>query len=124
MSPSSSSRRCSQPAHATPTWHARVVTCRARHTTIRAGFTPAWSSAELALEFGPAVEDGHDLVVLVGRQREDDSVDAELAVALEALEIVAHAEGADRQAGRIAAGLLGHGAEPVEHFYAVAVEPV
>src|SRR4030095_17053010 len=108
----------------TRTWRAKAATFPARHTTTRASYTPACKSAELAAEFRPAVEEGHDLVVLLGRQREDDAVDPELPVALQALQVVGHAEGADRQAGRIAAGLLGHGAGLRAHFDAVAGGPV
>src|SRR5689334_3497779 len=82
------------------------------------------NESNASLELGPPVEDGHDLVFLLGRQREHDAVDAELAVAFQALEVGRHAEGAYRQAGRIAARLLRHGTKLVEHVDPVAVEPV
>src|SRR5262245_64624791 len=72
------------------------------------------SLAEFALQLGPAVEDGHDLVLARGRQREHDAVDADLAVEPQPLDVVGHAEQGDGQTRRIAAGLARHLAEGID----------
>src|SRR5918996_4572329 len=82
-------------------------------------------AAQLALELAPAVDDRHQLVLLLGRQGEGDAIDADLLAELQLIENLGHAEDGDRQVGRIAAGFLGHDAELVDdHADAAFLQPV
>src|SRR5580658_3154846 len=82
------------------------------------------SGADLVLELRPAVEDRRELVLLLGRQGEHHAVDADILAELQPVEIVGMAEDADRQAGRIAAGIGRHLAEGVDRFDAIGLQPV
>src|SRR5258708_29425905 len=82
------------------------------------------STVQLTLQTGPAVEDGHDLVLFLGRQGEDDTVDADVLAKLQPVEIVGSAEDADRQARRVAAGVGRHLAELVDRLDALGLQPV
>src|SRR5258708_20501838 len=82
------------------------------------------STVQLTLQPGPAVEDGLDLVLFLGRQGEDDTVDADVLAKLQPVEVVGGAEDADRQARRIAAGVGRHLAELVDRLDALRLQPV
>src|SRR5215831_3233204 len=79
---------------------------------------------ELALQAGPVVEDGDDLLFARRRQREDDAIDADRLVQPKPLDIVGHAEQGDGQALGIAPGIDRHPVEFVDNAQSIALQPI